>query len=339
MGLYSSAVGLKNFPDEKVSDGGDVCFISQSGTHTINFCIQAEARGIKVNKAASIGNVLILEAADYLDLMAEDPATRVIGMYVEGVRDGRGFFESLKRAAAKHPVVIWKGGMTEAGARATFSHTGSLATPAAMWRSMVRQAGAVEAAGLDAMLDAVELLARGRAMKGRRMGLVAMTGGQSVVITDTFAGAGLEIPALSDASYDELKTFFNVIGGSYRNPLDAGGTIGSGIHPGGLDRILGILDRDPMIDSIVLEIGTGFRAQRWATHEDEILTLLDKLREFGSSSQKAFAIILHPAHVEGIVAHAKGLARERGLVVFDSFERAASAFATAAGYWRGRAAT
>ena len=63
MGLYSSAVGLKNFPDEKVSDGGDVCFISQSGTHTINFCIQAEARGIRVNKAASIGNVLILEAA------------------------------------------------------------------------------------------------------------------------------------------------------------------------------------------------------------------------------------------------------------------------------------
>jgi acyl-CoA synthetase (NDP forming) len=339
MGLYSAAVGLKNFPDEKVSDGGDVCFISQSGTHTINFCIQAEARGIKVNKAASIGNVLILEAADYLDLMAEDPATRVIGMYVEGVRDGRRFFESLRRATAKHPVVIWKGGMTEAGARATFSHTGSLATPAAMWRSMVRQAGAVEAAGLDAMLDAVELLARGRAMKGRRMGLVAMTGGQSVVITDTFAGAGLEIPALSDASYDELKTFFNVIGGSYRNPLDAGGTIGSGIHPGGLDRILGILDRDPVIDSIVLEIGTGFRAQRWATHEDEILTLLDKLREFGGSSKKAFAIILHPAHVEGIVARAKGLARERGLVVFDSFERAAGAFATAAGYWQGRVAS
>jgi len=337
MGLYSSAAGLKNFPDEKVGDGGDVCFISQSGTHTINFCIQAAARGIKVNKAASIGNVLILEAADYIDLMAEDPATRVIGMYVEGVRDGRRFFESLKRAAARHPVVVWKGGMTEAGARATFSHTGSLATSAAVWRSLVRQAGAVEAEGMDAMLDAMELLARGREVKGRGMGLIAMTGGQSVVITDTFAGAGLEIPALSDSSYEELKTFFNVIGGSYRNPLDAGGTIGSGLHPGGLDRILAILDRDPAIDSIVLEIGTGFRAQRWATHEDEIVSLLDKLRDFSAASQKPFAIILHPAHVEGIVAHAKELAHERGLVVFDSFERAATAFATAADYRPGRA--
>ncbi len=84
--------------------------------------------------------------------MAADPATRVIGMYVEGVRDGRRFFESLKRAAATHPVVVWKGGMTEAGARATFSHTGSLATPAAVWTAMVRQSGAVSVAGLDAML-------------------------------------------------------------------------------------------------------------------------------------------------------------------------------------------
>ena len=129
MGLYSPGAGLRNFPEEKVGEAGDVCFISQSGTHTINFCLQAPSHGIKVNKAASIGNVLMLEAADYIDLMAADPATRVIGMYIEGVRDGRRFFDSVRHAAERHPVVIWKGGVTEAGARATFSHTGSLATP------------------------------------------------------------------------------------------------------------------------------------------------------------------------------------------------------------------
>ena len=244
MGLYNPAVGVSNFPDLNVGARGDVCFISQSGTHSINFCSQAPARGIRINKAASIGNVLMIEAADFIDVMATDPATRTLGMYVEGVRDGRRFFESLRRAAAMHPVVVWKGGMTEAGARATFSHTGSLATPAAVWTAMVRQSGAVSVAGLDAMLDAVEMLARGKAVNGRRMGLVAMTGGQSVVITDTFATAGLEIPTLSAASYEELKSFFNIIGGSYRNPLDAGGTIGGGVHTGNLDRILRILDRD-----------------------------------------------------------------------------------------------
>jgi acyl-CoA synthetase (NDP forming) len=169
------------------------------------------------------------------------------------------------------------------------------------------------------------------------MGLVAMTGGQSVVITDTFASQGLAVPALSDSSYEELKTFFDIIGGSYRNPLDAGGTIGGGVHHGNLDRILGILDRDKAIDAIVLEIGTGLRAARWVRHEDEITALLDHVAEFGRKTEKPFAVVLHPAHVEAIVARAKQLARERGLVVFDSFERAAAAFRVAAEYWEGRA--
>jgi acyl-CoA synthetase (NDP forming) len=337
MGLYNPSIGLCNFPDLAAeSGGGDVCFISQSGTHSINFCLQAPIRGIRINKAASIGNVLMLEAADYLDMMADDPATRAIGMYIEGVRDGRRFFASLRRAAARHPVVVWKGGMTEAGARATFSHTGSLATAAAVWRALMVQSGAVSVASLDAMLDAMELLARGRPVGGRGMGLVAMTGGQSVVITDTFAAAELEVPALSEASYAELKGFFNIIGGSYRNPLDAGGTIGMGHDQGNLDRILDILERDAAIDAIVLEIGTGLRAARWPAHEDELTGLLDKLAEFNLRSRKPFAAILHPAHVEVIVTRAKELARSRGLVVFDSFERAAAAFAVAAEYWQGR---
>jgi len=337
MGLYSSPAGLCNYPDEKAGDPGDVCFISQSGTHTINFCVQAPSHGIKMNKAASIGNVLMLEAADYIDLMTADPATRVIGMYIEGVRDGRRFFDSVRHAAGRHPVVIWKGGVTEAGARATFSHTGSLATAEATWRTVVQQSGAVEVASLDAMLDAVELFARAKRIGGKRMGLVAMTGGQSVVITDTFATAGLEIPTLSESSYDELKTFFNIIGGSYRNPLDAGGTIGAAHHQGNLDRILEILERDSLIDAIVLEVGTGFRAARWTNHEDEITGLLDRLSEFAGRSTKPFAIVMHPAHLEGIVARGKELARARGLVVFDSFERAAAAFRTVSDYWTNRA--
>jgi acyl-CoA synthetase (NDP forming) len=337
MGLYNPEIGMCNFPDLRVTEPGDVCFISQSGTHSINFSSQAPLRGIRVNKAASIGNVLILEAADYIDLMAEDPRTRVLGMYIEGMRDGRRFFASLKRAAARMPVVVWKGGMTEAGARATFSHTGSLATPAAVWHAVLRQSGAVGVASLDAMLDAVEMFARGRQVAGVRMGLVAMTGGQSVVITDTFASAGVEIPALSQSSYDELKSFFNIIGGSYRNPLDAGGTIGmGGVDQPNLQRILEILDRDPVIDNIVLEIGTGLRARRWATHEDELIGLLDRISAFNKSTSKPFIVIMHSADAEAVVARGRHLARERGLVVFESFERGAAAIRLAHDYWSRR---
>ena len=144
------------------------------------------------------------------------------------------------------------------------------------------------------------------------------------------------MPALSPASYEELKGFFNIIGGSYRNPLDAGGTIGMGYPQGNLELILDILERDPVIDAIVLEVGTGLRATRWAAHEEELVAMLDKLAEFGRRSAKPFAIVLHAAHVETIVARAKQLARERGLVVFDSFERAAAALRVAADYWNGR---
>jgi hypothetical protein len=100
---------------------------------------------------------------------------------------------------------------------------------------------------------------------------------------------------------------------------------------------LAILERDPLIDAIVLEVGTGFRAARWAAHEDEITGLLDRLKEFVERSVKPFAIVMHPAHLEAIVARGKQLARSRGLVVFDSFERAAEAFRTVAEYFENRA--
>ena len=196
MGLYNSAAGVCNFPGQPTGEGGNVCFISQSGTHMVNMAFQGPTRGIKINKGASIGNAIVLQPADYMELMGEDPATRALGMYVEGIRDGRRFLEVLKRTTARIPVVIWKGGVTEAGARATFSHTASLATPGAVWKAIVRAGGAVEVRSWDALLDALAMFSRSLPIKGRGVGLVAMTGGQSVFITDTFASAGMDVHGL-----------------------------------------------------------------------------------------------------------------------------------------------
>ena len=89
MGLYNPAVGVCNFPGQPAGEAGDVCFISQSGTHMVNMAFQGPMRGIKINKGASIVQLAIaLNPADYLEMMAEDAGTRVIGMYVEGIRDG-----------------------------------------------------------------------------------------------------------------------------------------------------------------------------------------------------------------------------------------------------------
>ena len=341
MGLCNPELGLLNSANLHVGEPGDVCFIAQSGTHAISFCIQAPAHRIKVSMAASIGNALILEAADYLDVMAADPTTRVVGMYLEGVRDGRRFFESLKRATARIPVLVWKGGLTDSGAHATFSHTGSLATPRAVWRAVMRQSGAVEVPGFEAMLDAMELLTRTRQVKGRAMALVAMTGGQSVVISDTFANHGLEVPALSESSYAEFKSFFQVIGGSYRNPLDAAWTLGSSAAgQDNVDRVLDVLDRDPVVDAIVMEFrpGPGFGVVRRPIDVQQNVPLLDRLARFAQRARKPFAIAVESDHVPpdvkaAIVASAIALARERGLATFNTFDRAAGAFRVAAEYF------
>jgi acetate---CoA ligase (ADP-forming) subunit alpha len=344
MGLCNPGLGLLNSSGLRPApSGGDVCFISQSGTHAVSFVMKAPGRGIKVNLAASIGNAIVLEATEYLDVMAADPATRAIGIYLEGVRDGRRLFESLRSAAARHPVLIWKGGVTESGARATFSHTGSLATPAAVWKAVVRQSGAAEVINLEAMLDAMELLTRTREVRGRGMALVAMTGGQSVVISDAFARHGLEVPPLSDSTYQQFSTFFKVIGGSYRNPLDAAWTMGHAGSEGNVDRVLDILDQDPVIDAIVMELrpGPGFGRARREIKEEDLTPMIDRLAGFDRRAKKPFAVVIESGHIppeseSWVVGKAEELARARGLVAFVGFERAAAAFRAAAECYENR---
>ncbi len=344
MGLCNPGLGLLNSASLRPAEsGGDVCFISQSGTHAISLVMKAPGRGIKVNLAASIGNATILEAAEYLDVMAADPATRAIGIYIEGAKDGRRFFESLRRAAARHPVLVWKGGVTESGARATFSHTGSLATPAAVWSAVMRQSGAVEVINLDAMLDATELLTRTREVRGRRMALVAMTGGQSVVISDAFARYGLEVPSLSDSTHHQFKTFFKVIGGSYKNPLDAAWTMGNVDNQGNVDRVLDILDEDSQTDAIVMELrpGPGFGTIRRDLSEQDLAPMIDRVAGFARRAKKPFAIVIDAGHIQPemeswVVGKSEEMARSRGLVTFVGFERAAAAFRAAAECYENR---
>ena len=256
MGLHIPKLGVRFNADQPEGVSGDVGFISQSGTHGMNFSLSGAVQGIYASKLISFGNAIVLEASDFLEYLTDDAETKIIGMYLEGVRDGPRFFRALRAAARRKPVVTWKGGQTAAGSRATQSHTASLATNQAVWDAMVRQAGAVSVDSLDEMLDVVKGLRLTKPARGRRIGLMAMTGGQSVVITDAFAKAGWEVPALSDASYASLGEFFNTIGGSYRNPLDMAGTISQ--NPAEfLTRILTIMERDPNLDALAVEVSAG----------------------------------------------------------------------------------
>ncbi|MFH0769373.1 MAG: CoA-binding protein, partial [Chloroflexota bacterium] len=127
MGLFNPRIGLRQGPEQYSGFDGSVGFISQSGTHAIGFANEAHLQGMDISKSVSFGNGIVLDSADYLEYLSHDKETRIIGMYLEGVKDGRRFLKVLREVSAKKPVVIWKGGRTEEGGRAIASHTGSLA--------------------------------------------------------------------------------------------------------------------------------------------------------------------------------------------------------------------
>ncbi len=334
MGIYHPRIGLRNYPGLPTGEAGTVGFIGQSGTHTITFSLAAPHHGLKISKAVSFGNAAVLDASDYLDYLAMDDETRLIGMYLEGVREGRRFFSLLRQVTPQKPVVIWKGGKSEAGRRAISSHTGSLAVPTAIWDAMVRQAGAIPAETFDEMLDVMKLLLLAKPTTGTGVGLIAMTGGPSVVITDAFEKAGLQVPLLSDASYQELSAFFTVIGGSFRNPMDSGHTLGMGQTSPNLERLLSILDRDPQIDAIIMDTGAGLVAGQWQAHPQTLATLLDTLSSFAVRSAKPFFVILQPFALEAALLEVREQFHARGIATFATHERAARALRLVTEYWR-----
>jgi acyl-CoA synthetase (NDP forming) len=333
MGIYNRRLGVRHSTDQAAGDPGNVGFISQSGTHAINFSLVGAVRGVRCSKTVSFGNAVVLDSPDYIEYLANDPETEVIAMYIEGVKDGRRFFRSVKDAAKRKPVVVWKGGMTSAGSRAVYSHTASLATAPATWDAAMRQAGAVQTESLDETIDAVNALTYCKSTKGRRMGLIAMTGGQSVVITDAFEREGLEVPLLTAASYEKLSAFFNIIGGSYRNPLDAGGTIGMGFVPGNLQKLFDILEEDENVDAIAMEVGASFIARRLRENPAILDQMVKTLAEQKERSAKPFLAIAHPGHVEDVMGDIRSRLIEAGIATFGSFQASAKALRRATDYW------
>ena len=158
-----------------------------------------------------------------------------------------------------------------------------------------------------------------------------------MVIADAFGRANLEVPLLTPASYEELASFFNIIGGSYRNPLDAGGTLSMGFRLDNLERMLDILEKDANIDAIVLESAAVFlRGHRLmsATLLDKVMDLLSDYKE---RCQKPFLMILQPGHLEGEMVKIRSQFLKRGIGTFSGFQQAANALSKVISHHRFRA--
>jgi acyl-CoA synthetase (NDP forming) len=237
---------------------GRIGIASQSGNFISSFMNFAVQTGVGVSRAVSAGNAAAVTIPDYLDFYAEDPETAVALAYVEGVPDGRAFFERTRDVAARKPLVIVKGGATAGGQRAAASHTGSLASDDQVFDGMCRQAGITRAATIEQAFEVAATFATQPLPTGNRVVVLTTAGGWGVVTADAITRSSLELtplPADLRAALDgKLPPRW-----SRNNPVDLAGAETRDTIPEVLDLIVG----HPDVDAVIY-LGLGIQSNQAA---------------------------------------------------------------------------
>jgi acyl-CoA synthetase (NDP forming) len=323
-GLYCPEHGVPYGPWIPSGKTGSVGYISQSGGHAGKMLEIGLTRGISFSKVVSMGNGSDLGSADYLEYLAADPKTGIIGMYLEGPPDSRRLFEAIKVASQKKPVVVWKGGNTEAGARATASHTGALASSGSVWSAALKQAGAVEAHNLDELADTILLLQNvGRLYKsniGIVCGLIDGGGGEAVLTGDACASLGMNVPTFTEKTSKALLDLLGQVGSVLRNPVDISQRYGD---PGILRQTMELMTADPHIDLLVVYENADILSRFLpADIVDELNTVIIS---FGLRRAKPVVVVLPPGSMETRRLEIESRLGRDGVPVYPSIDRAAKA--------------
>jgi acyl-CoA synthetase (NDP forming) len=343
-GVYNPGLGMCSTGGMPTGAAGPVGMVSQSGTHAGYFAKALDAwYGIREARGISYGNAGVLDAADWMEYIGGHDDVQVVGAYIEGIGnrddgDYDRFAAALAAVTAKKPVVIWKGGNTADGARVARNHTGADPISSEDWDAILRATGAIGVGTMEALVDTVAALVRLPEPRGDRAGLLILTGGQGIAITDIFARHGLHMPALSQPSLDELATFFDPIGGSYHNPIDAAYNTET---PQVLARELDILRRDPAVDFVVMDLFATIMsvdrllsdyglAQHHIDHSSRQVGVrfLDVLADQAARRQpgdKPFFVIVTPGAEEHHALDLREFLKDAGVLAFPSAERAAVA--------------
>lgn len=285
-----NGMGVYSF-DGKVSypfmyhppEDGPVSFISQSGGLTIELASMADFwSDVRFNKIVSFGNAINLEATDYLEYFTEDPKIKIIDIYIEGVKNGPRFFKVLKEAVNVKPVIVWKGGRTEAGSRATLSHTGSLAGFNTIWEVALKQAGAVQVYSMEELCDVTMAFLRINPPKGLNTAILGAGGGRSVVSTDELESAGLRAPSFSPEIKEKLGEIVPDTGTGISNPIDCSYFVYYDLDM--YTKLLQLIDTDPKIDLILLQ-----HEVMWGDSNERLFKIIKEARE---QLEKSFVVVL-----------------------------------------------
>ena len=320
MGLYNPQKGIRQDPNQVALEQGYMGYISQSGSQAIGFTMEAASQGVSSSMCFSMGNGLILDMHDYVDYLAQDAGTKVIGVYAEGPRDPARFFQSLEAASKVKPVLIWKVGQTEDSARATVAHTGTPYMRRELWDLLMVRSGATAVDSLEEMIDTAKAMVMLRPTTGVNVGILAASGGHSTEMANVFSKEGFKVVPLTQRSYDELGSFFNLIGGNYVNPIQ-----GSGER---FNDIVDILGRDENLDVVAVELGAG----RLASNEEHLNERVEFLKRFQETCPKPLVTVVttsFPRTESSAMEQVEKRFSAAGIPIFYSFQRGATALRNA----------
>ena len=260
LGPYNAAEGMAFSFSAKKNTPGKVSFMSQSGGHMSQLLDVGYKRDLRFRYGVSFGNQIDLNCIDFLKFYHNDSTTQVIAAYLEsfGSATGHEFFLELKKTTKSNPVIIWKGGYTDDGLRAAFSHTGAIASDLRLWHSMAKQTGAILVKDNEEFWNAIktfDLLFPKHIPQGRNIGIITPGGGSSVNTTDLFNFHNLHIPELtldSQKKISEILPYENV---NVKNPVDLGAL---GFVVDVFVKSIEIVVNDPNIDIIVIPLWPHF---------------------------------------------------------------------------------
>ena len=227
--------------------GGPIAFMSQSGALGTAVLDLAMAGRIGFSRFVSLGNKADVNEVDLLEAWEDDPGSRVILIYVEGLPDGQRFMEVARRVTRKKPVVAVKSGVTRAGSRAVSSHTGSLAGSEAAYQAAFRQAGVIRAGSMERLFDYARAFAYQPLPAGDRVAIVTNAGGPGILATDALEHAGLQLARLKPETIEQLMADLPGAA-SAANPVDVLGDALADRYEHALRLVLA----DPGVDAVIV---------------------------------------------------------------------------------------
>jgi acetyltransferase len=268
----SFSVGLHGgFPE-----AGPVAFVSQSGALSSYILGAARERALGFRYWITTGNECVLSFTDYLAYLLEDPEVRLVLGYLEDARDGTAFQTIARRALTlDKPLIIMKTGRSEAGAKASVSHTGSLAGADEVYQAVFSQNGVLRAESLDELFDLAVIAQAARRPHGKRVQVVSISGAAGILMADVGAESGLEFADLTDATKDELRKIMPPFA-SIANPMDV--TAEAVARPELLRQAAEVIVKDPNVDNLVIFYGIVPGAhEKLASDMERVAASTDKL--------------------------------------------------------------